>query len=89
MPAAATPLERELRYFESHKDELLRHHEGTFVLISDEKLLGAFTSEEQAYRAGLQQLGNRPFLIRRVTQEEEFVQLPALAVGILHGTDPQ
>lgn len=80
-------LEKELKYFEEHKDELLKHYEGQFVLIKDDQLVGAFTTEEEAYQAGLEKFGNQPFLIKKVTKEEEVVQLPALTLGLLHA-DP-
>lgn len=84
-----TPLRRELKYFESEKEELLKHHEGAFVLISGEELLGAFTTEREAYEEGLRRVGNKPFLIRRVTRDEDQTQLPALVVGVIHGANTQ
>jgi hypothetical protein len=77
-------LEKELEYYESHSGELLEHHEGSYVLIADDQLLGAFTTEAEAYAAGLRKVGNRPFLIRRVSREEETVYVPALTLGVLH-----
>ncbi len=82
---SATPLERELNYFQAQKERLLEHHEGAFVLISGEELVGAFTTQAEAYEAGLKQLGNIPFLIHRVTRAEEEIQFPALVVGIIRG----
>ncbi len=78
-------LERELAYFSAHKDELLENHEGQFVLVKDETLVGAFTTEKEAYEAGLERLGNQPFLIKRVVREEdETAHFPALVLGVLH-----
>ena len=66
-------LEKELKYFEDHKEELLKHYENQFVLIKDDQLIGAFTTEAEAYAAGVQRFGNQPFLIKRVTREQEVV----------------
>jgi hypothetical protein len=82
-------LERELAYYRAEKDRLLSNHEGAYVLIADNKLLGAYTTEAEAYQAGIRQLGNRPFLIRRVTKEDEVAQLPALNVGVIDGSHSQ
>ncbi len=77
-------LAKELKYFEDHKDELLKHYENQFVLIKDDQLVGAFTTEVEAYQAGIQRFGNQPFLIKKVTKEEEVVHFPALTLGLLN-----
>jgi hypothetical protein len=66
-------LEKELKYFEDHKEELLKHYENQFVLIKDDQFIGAFTTEAEAYAAGVQRFGNQPFLIKKVTSEDEVV----------------
>ena len=77
------PLETEVRYFEAHKQELLKHHEGKFALIVGERLLGVFDTHEEAYKAGLAQVGNRPMLIRQILRIEPTETAPALALGLL------
>ncbi len=74
-------LEQELEFFYSHKQELLEHHKNQFALIKGNQLIGTFTTWEEAFDAGVKQLGNVPFLIKRVQEEEEVVQFPALVVG--------
>lgn len=81
-------LETEIQYYNDHKDELLRHHEGQFVLIHEDRLLGAFTTQAEAYAAALERVGNKAVLIRQVLAEEPLVQYPALVVGALRGTNP-
>lgn len=76
--------EKELDYYKVHKDELLKHHENQFVVIKDEKLLGTYTTEQEAYEAGLKEVGNVPFLIKRVTKEEEIIRFPALSIGVIN-----
>jgi len=80
----AITLEKESKYFEEHKEELLKHYEGQFVLIKDDQLVGAFTTEEEAYQTGLKKFGNQPFFIKKVAKEEEVVHFPALTLGLLH-----
>lgn len=76
-------LEKELKYFEEHKEELLKHYEGQFVLIKDASLVGSYTTEAEAYQAGIQKFGNTPFLIKKVTKEEEIYRFPALVLGLI------
>jgi len=76
--------EKELEYYKANKEELLKHHENQYVVIQDSRLIGAYTTEQQAYEAGLREVGNEPFLIKRVTMEEEIVRFPALVVGVIN-----
>lgn len=77
-------LEKELQYYDAHREELLKEHEGKFVLIKEGSLVGVFASEEEAYEDGLRHFGNQPFLIRRVASQEEIVYLPALTSGLIN-----
>lgn len=77
-------LEKELEFFKSQKDELLRYYKGQFALIKDDKLLGTFTTLAEAFEAGVRSLGNQPFLIKQVMEGDEVIQYPALAVGMLY-----
>lgn len=75
-------LEQELQAFEARKEEFLRHHEGQYVVLRGRDLLGAYTTERQAYEAALARVGNVPMLIRRVQREPEVPDnVPALQVG--------
>ena len=76
-------LEAELKYYEEQKQELLAHHEGQFALIKGGQLVGVFSSEDEAFNVGVAKLGNVPFLIQLVQVKEEFIQQPALAVGLI------
>ena len=55
-------LQNELDFFNKKKAELLKLYKGQFVLIKGDKLIGAFTTDGEAYKAGLEQFGNHPFL---------------------------
>lgn len=76
-------LEDELEFFDSQKEKLLKHHKGQFALIKGRKLLGTYTTWGEAFDAGVKLFGNVPFLIKRVQEEEEVVQFPALIVGAI------
>jgi hypothetical protein len=76
-------LEQETAYFEAHKAELLEHNRGQFAVIHEDRLLGAYTRFDEAFEAGIQIVGNRPFLIRQIVEDEIPQQFPALAVGMV------
>jgi len=77
------PLQRELEYFQKHKPEYLKLYQGQFVLIKGGQFAGAFTTEAEAYKAGLEKFGNEPFLIKQVLDDDGMVFYPALTVGML------
>lgn len=76
--------EKEIAYYQEHKDELLQHHENQFVLIKGNEFGGAYSSDVEAYKTGLQKWGNVSFLIKQVRKEEEVVRFPALTLGVLN-----
>lgn len=78
-----TILEEELKCFHESKAELMKHHEGQFALIKGSKLLGTYTTIEQAFDAGVKELGNQAFLIKEVKEAEDMIQFPALSVGMI------
>lgn len=77
------PLHQELQFFEKHKKKYLKHYQGQFVLIKGKKLIGSYTTEEEAYKAGVEQFGNKPFFIRQVIKKESVDATPALTLGLM------
>ena len=77
-------LETELAYYESVKDSLLQHHEGKCVLIVGRDQLGVFDQAEDAYRAGIEQRGNVPMLIKKVERTEEVETVPSMVLGLIN-----
>ena len=77
------PLQDELTFFDSVKEELVQHHEGKFVVIIGHEQLGIFDRIEDAYKAGVDQRGNVPMLIKRISKEEPVESLPALSIGLI------
>jgi hypothetical protein len=77
-------LKKELQFYSSIKQTLLPQHEGKFALIHGEELVGIFTSDSDAYREGIKQFGQTPFLIQYVTEKEETEKYPSLVLGLIH-----
>jgi hypothetical protein len=75
-------LEQEFEYFNANRQELLKHHENQFVLIKGNEKIGAYTTEAEAYKAGIEKFGNVPLLIKQVLREEKPVYIPILNLGI-------
>jgi hypothetical protein len=78
------PLERELAFYESIKDQLLQYYEGKFVLIIDNEQLGIFDKSEDAYKHGIETHGNVPMLIKQVERNEKVELLPAMVLGLIN-----
>jgi hypothetical protein len=76
-------LQKELTYYEKHKQEYLKFYKGQFVLIKEDQLVQAFITDQEAYRAGLEKFGNQPFLIKQVLADDTKVSYPALTVGAI------
>ena len=84
MKTVPVSLEKEMGFFERKREELLKHHEGKFVLIIGEDLLGAFDTGAEAYRAGIEARGNVPMLIKRVAREETTDTIPVVTLGLVN-----
>lgn len=62
------PLATELSIFESNKSRWLEEHEGEYVLIKGEEVVGFFEGEFDAARIGFERFGdNVPILVRQIT----------------------
>ena len=59
-------LEKEVAYFESIKEDLVRGNEGSYALIRGENFFGAFNSAAAANQEGVNRFGNQPFLVKRI-----------------------
>ena len=75
-------LETESKYYESIKEELLRHHEGKYALIIASELLGVFDQREEAYKTGIEKRGNVPMLIKLIARDEPTESMPAVNLGL-------
>ena len=77
-------LAEELKYFEDNKKNWLETYKGQFVLIGDKELIGAFSTQEEAYKKGVEKFSDEPFLIKQVVEEEQVASVPALTIGLIN-----
>lgn len=79
------PLEQELKFFESIRQQLLdQKHEGKFALVKGTQLLGTYDLQETAYAQGVAKFGCEPFLIKQILREERTESSPAMSLGLLN-----
>lgn len=74
-------LSKELKAYEANLESLLGSHEGKFVLIYGDKVLGTFDNQMDAITWGYRELGNVPFLVKQVLK----VDVPLSFVSNLLG----
>ncbi len=77
-------LEQELAHFERIKADLLKNHAGKFALIKGEEFIGAFDSADNAYKEGVTRFGREPFLVKRISEQEEVYRNSALFLGLMN-----
>ena len=82
-------LEKERKYLDSHKDELLKQYGGKVLVISGEQVTGAFDTIEEALQGAVTQHGLKSVLIRRPSEAQIEFSAPALSLGILNANPAQ
>lgn len=70
------PLVTELSVYESNKSQWLEKHEGQYVLIKGEEVVGFFDGEFDAARIGFDRFGyDTPILVRQITSFEPVLHI--------------
>ena len=64
-----------MKTYGKHKFELLGMKPEGYVLIKENKIIDTFCCEEDALSSGYKTLGNVPFLVKKITQFDEIIQL--------------
>lgn len=76
-------LKKELNYFISIKDDLLKDSEGKFALIKGNSLIGVYKTPKSAYLAGLKKIGRTQFLIKEIVKEEVPESIPTITQNLI------
>jgi hypothetical protein len=79
----AVALEREKKYFNEIRESLMATHADHFAVIQGAVLIGLYPNMEEAYSEAARKLGLTSVLIKKVSEQEQLVNIPALALGIL------
>lgn len=77
-------LEREQKAFDSQLDEMMREHEGEYVLFRGEKPVAFFPTYNEAYQAGLDQFGlDEVYIISEVKRRDHYATSVTWAAGAM------
>jgi hypothetical protein len=76
-------LEKERKFLDAHRDELLQKYGDKFLIISGDQVTGAFDTIEQALQEAAAMHGLNSVLIRRPSEAQIEFSAPALALEIL------
>lgn len=71
----------EQTFYENQKKELLKHHEGQFVLIKGQKIHGYFNSEQEAFEKGVDLFGATDMFIKQILKEDPKHFIPAFSTN--------
>ena len=71
-----TALAEEIATYRNRLPELLREHDGQFVLIKGTEIAGIFPDRSTALREGYRRFGIVPLLVRQITASDPAVYLP-------------
>lgn len=63
-------LKQEFDYYIAHQNELVKDHEGKFIVIKDKKIIGSYDSEIEAYQDAQKSYELGSFLIQKVEKGE-------------------
>ena len=77
-----TELDREIAAYETIRADLENQHMGKWILIFNEKLIGVFSSFDEAAKDAVEKFGRGPYLIRQVGAPP--ITMPASVVYHLH-----
>jgi hypothetical protein len=78
----AEVLSKELKTYEANLESLLGAHEGKFILIHGDRVLGTFDGQMDAITRGYRELGNVPFLVKQVVKVDAPLSFVSNLLGI-------
>jgi hypothetical protein len=64
-------LQKQLEYFKSHQDELVKQYKGNFLVIKDQQVQGIYNTEIEAYTDAKNKFALGTFLIQQCLPGQE------------------
>ena len=64
-------LRKQLEYFKTHQDELVKKYEGKFLVIKDQEIKGVYNTEIEAYTDAKNKFALGTFLIQQCLPGQE------------------
>ena len=72
---ADAALTKEFEFFKANQDSLVAEHDGKYIVIKDQKVVGAFNTELEAYNDAKQKFALGTFLIQHcIPGSESYTQ---------------
>ena len=80
-------LSTELKACAKIRGDLVKDHEGQFVLMRGKRVIGIFEFEEDAVRKGYERFpyGKSAFLVKKITRPQRTLDLPDLPAALVDG----
>ena len=75
-------LATEIKTYQKSFESLIAAHEGKFVVVHGDRVLGTFDSQVDAITGGYRELGNVPFLVKQVTKMEVPLSFVSNLLGV-------
>ena len=72
-------LETEWEFYENNRDKLVEQYCGKFVVISGNKVVATYDDGNIAYNETVKNIPLGSFMIHRIAEEEEIIQLSPFA----------
>ncbi len=63
-------IEKQLRYYKENEESLLKEYEGTFIVVSGDLQVDAFSTMKEAYDFGCEQYGIGNFLLKECKRKD-------------------
>jgi len=76
-------LQDELDTYARHEEEFKKTALGKFVVIKDSEVVGFFDDLDSALIEGTRRFGLEPYLVRKIGEPIETLNIPALTLGLL------
>lgn len=65
------PLTIELKTYEAKRKELIKEHNGKYILIKEKEIIGIYETQQDAIKIGIERFGNTPFLVKKIELIEQ------------------
>ncbi len=76
-----SPIAKEVAYYERSRADLVSSSNGKFVLIKNESVEGTFDRFLDAMDEGYRRFGSGPFLVRKISQHDEVINVTSLLLS--------
>jgi hypothetical protein len=76
-----TKLDTEIATYQGQRAKLVDEHNGEYVLIKGDNVVGFYKTEAEALSVGYEKFLNEPFLVRSISEAETPVFFTSLFVG--------